>query len=51
MQGLNIYTRGAFGKSMNNLEQMAHVYLSIWNTTNKSSKEWVWMSIIYSTNY
>jgi len=23
---------------MNNLDQMAHVYLSIWNTTNESSK-------------
>jgi len=27
-------------ESMNNLDQMAHVYLSIWNTTNESSIEW-----------
>jgi len=35
MQGLNIYTRGAFGRSMNNLEQMAHVYVSFWNTSSQ----------------
>jgi len=62
MQGLNVYTRGVFGRSMNPWIILNKWHIYVYQSAIQPMKAakisilcfkwlWVWMSIIYSTNY